>query len=340
MHAIPRIVLGGFISAGLAASPAQGQQPPQQPEPTPSAQPTPPPPQVKPPEEPKPPPPEVKPEEPPAPDRPLTVSLRVRGEIGFESNLTDSPGKITIDRAGADIDVAIPVAKYAQLNLGFDYEHSHYDFHGATGFIAGVSSPFANVDRETLSARFAQHLSQEWSYFVGGNLLFSGEEGARFGDSIEGLFYAAPQYSFSDSLTVGLGVAVSTRLEKTVSVLPLPTFDWDITKRWNLGTNGEAGLTLTYTPSEDWAFSLGGHYEFRDFRLDKNGPLPGGVGRDTRIPVLLTAAWHPDHRISAEVGLGVYLGQNFELLDSSGNTVADIDADSAPFLMVRLGYRF
>ena len=36
----------------------------------------------------------------------------------------------------------------------------------------------------------------------------------------------------------------------------------------------------------------------------------------------------------------MYLSQNYELLNSNGNSVADIDAGAAPFIMLRFGFRF
>ena len=273
-------------------------------------------------------------------ERPVTVDLKVRGEFGFETSLSDSPGKVTVVRGGGAVNVGIPVAQYAQLDVGFDYEHSNYDFHGATGFVAGTGSPFDDIDREFVSARFAQYLSREWLFFVGGRVMLSGEEGAKTGDSLEGVIYAAPRYRFSDKLSAGLGIEVYTRLEDNTQVIPLVSLDWDFAERWNLTVSGEPSITVTYAPNDHWSFSLGGVYEYRDFRLDRNGPLPGGVGRDTRIPITLAAKWNPDKRISAEAGVGVAFAQNFELLDSSGNSVADIDADASPFFMIQLGFRF
>ncbi len=275
---------------------------------------------------------------PPAP-RPVTASLYVQGEMGFESDLSGA-GRVATSRGRTGIDVGIPTGQYSQLNLGFDYEHSSYDFHGATGFVAGATSPFDDVDRETLSARFAQHLSQEFSYVVGARVFMSAEEGAKASDSLEGLVYVAPRYAFSDTFAIGLGVVVSTQLEDNALVLPVFVLDWDITKEWNLSNDGKLGLFVTYTPNEHWAFSLGGDYQYRDFRLDQGGPDPNGVGRDARVPVMLSATWTPDKRVSVQAGIGMTFLQQYELLDSSGNSIAKINADPAPVAMVRLGFKF
>src|SRR5262245_26765879 len=68
---------------------------------------------------------------PPMPDQSVRVTLQVSGEIGFAADFKDSGGDLSILRAGADVDVAIPV-EYAQLNLGFAYEHLRYEFNNTT----------------------------------------------------------------------------------------------------------------------------------------------------------------------------------------------------------------
>lgn len=287
------------------------------------------------------PPPESMPDPEPAPPaRSVTASIHVRGEMGFETEFSGSPGKLTVRQAGGGVDVGIPIAQYSQLSVGFDYEHSSYDFKDATAFVAGTSSPFGDVNRETLSARFSQFLSQEWSYFVGGSVSLSGEEGAETGESVQGVIYAAPRYAFSETFSVAIGVLVATKLEDNALVLPLATINWDFAERWNLSNNGKLGLAVTYKPDDAWALSVGASYDSRDFRLDRNGPVPGGVGRDTRVPVAFTAAYTPTPRINLEATIGAHLAQNIEILNASGDSIADVDADPSMFLALRLGFSF
>jgi hypothetical protein len=286
-------------------------------------------------------PPKVAPPVPEAPkDRELTLTVRATGEFGFETELSGAPGKVTATRAGGQVEAEIPVAQYAQLELGLDYEHSSFDFHSATGFVAGASSPFHDVDRAALSARFIQPLSKTWAVFAGGVLIYSGEEGAKGGDSLGGVIYGAPRYVVNDHLAIGLGALVQTRLEDNVQVVPLVLVEWDITEHWNLTHDGFPGGTLTYKPNDHWAFALSAYYQFQDFRLDESGPLPNGVGRETRVPVVLSATWTPDKRIYAEAGIGVAFAQNYELLNASGDSVADIDAKASPLVRFKLAFKF
>jgi hypothetical protein len=306
----------------------------QQPEPAPE----------KPPEQPaaaQPSPPPATPEQPPAPaERPVTVKFHLRSELGFESDFSDAPGKVSVLRAGGDVDVGIPVGMYAQLNLGVDFEHSNYDFHNATGLVPGTDNPFDTIERTALKARFAQHLSREWSYLVGGTAALSFEEGADVGQSLQGVLYGAPTYALSDKLSIGAGVVVSTRLEDNALVLPLVILDWDVAEHWNLSNNGELGLTLAYSPNERWSFSVGGHFEYRDFRLDEHGPLPNGVGRDSRWPVAFTVMYKPTARTTLEADVGVYVAQRIEVLDANGTSISDQDINAAPYLKFALGFRF
>src|SRR5262249_28275997 len=77
-----------------------------------------------------------------------------------------------------------------------------------------------------------------------------------------------------------------------------------------------------------------------DFRLNDSGPFPGGVGRETRIPVELSVGYAAGKQIMLEAGLGYSFAQNLELLDASGNTLADQDLNGALMLRFEFGYRF
>lgn len=272
--------------------------------------------------------------------RPIVYSLSVRGEIGLSADLSDSPGEVSVSRAGATLGAAVPIGERAQLSLGFDYELSSYDFDNATGLIAGTGSPFEDVQRYSVSARYAHQLSRQWSLVGGGSVGISGEEGAKTSDSIVGAGYIGGRYALSESVQTGFGLVFATQLEDDALFLPLLMLDWQINEQWRLSNEGRLGLTLSYAPVESWSFGLGAEYQNRDFRLDRDGPVPGGVGRETRIPLTLSASYTPTRHLSIEAGIGVGVYREFEILDSGGRELADFDADASPFLRLQVSYRF
>ena len=89
-------------------------------------------------------------------------------------------------------------------------------------------------------------------------------------------------WRINEDLTVGPGIGVFDRIEDSTRVFPILLIDWNIRERWNLSTGrGLAasqgpGLTLSYNLSPAWSFGLSGRYEEVQFRLDDEGPAPGG----------------------------------------------------------------
>jgi hypothetical protein len=274
------------------------------------------------------------------PGRPITYSLAVRGELGTSAELSDSPGDVAVSRIGAALAVGFPIGERGQLNLGFDYELSSYDFQNASGLIAGTDSPFEDVQRYALSVRYAQQLSRRWALVAGGSVGLAGEEGAEASESLFTTGYLGARYALSESVQAGFGAAFGTQLEDDTLLLPLLLLDWQINEQWLLSNQGKLGLTLSYTPVESWTFSVGAEYQFRDFRLDRDGPVPGGVGHEVRVPLTVSASFRPTPQLSVDAGVGVGLYRTFEIRDSGGRELADFDADPAPFLTLQFGYRF
>lgn len=280
------------------------------------------------------------PADPRAAHRPLTWSVRVPTELGFNAGLDNSPGDVTVSRLGAEFGVGIPIATMAQLELGFEYEYSRYEFSNATGFVAGSSSPWQDIHNETVRARFYQQHDRQLGWFVGGSIGLSHEEGADLGDALHAGVFGGVMYNLSESVRIGGLLGVRSRIEDDPWFIAVPTIDWQIDPQWRLTNAGKPGLTLFYSPSEQWTLSLGAWYESRDFRLDSNGPVPDGVGRDQSVPIALGATFRPTSNMTLDFGAGVRVLGNLELENSTGGRVADIDVDPAAFLSFAVGVKF
>ena len=161
------------------------------------------------------------------------------------------------------------------------------------------------------------------------------EQGASDGDTF-GLF-AAATWRLSDTLTIGPGVGVFSRLEDSTRVFPVLAIDWDITDRWNLATgNGVgssqgAGLTLQYKLSDVWSFGLTGRYEDLEFRLDNKGIAPGGIGREQSFPLVVSAQLKPNRHLKFAVFAGASLMGKLEAKGLSGYR---LETDYDPALLV------
>jgi hypothetical protein len=131
-----------------------------------------------------------------------------------------------------------------------------------------------------------------------------------------------------------------TQLEDDPLIVPTALFEWQFAEGWSIGAGGRPGLTLAYMPDDKLRFSLSAFYESRDFRLADDGAAPDGVARERQVPVSLGIEYTPTPRLSAGAALGVNLARNYEILDSNGDELADVDGDPSPFAALSLIFRF
>lgn len=279
------------------------------------------------------------PPEPTEAPRRITYSARLGGDLGFSADLDDA-GDVTISRARAGFSVNIPAGDRGTMSVGYDYEISGYDFDGATGIIPGTSDPWNTVHTHGLSATYFRRASLRWFWLVGGNVAWSGEEGADFADAMTAGGFGAAQFAVTEKLLVGLGLGVRSRLEDSVAVYPVILVDWTINEHLKLTNEGRPGLTLAWAPDQTLSFDITGSYELRDFRLDESGPLPSGVAREYRLPVSLGVTWTPTPMFTFGGRVGVHLMQRFEANDADGDEVGADDSSPQPFIGLEGRIRF
>lgn len=272
-----------------------------------------------------------------AQDDPLarfSFSLRTEASYVATADL-DGAGEVGVARVGPTLGIRYAEDQSWALDVGLGAEYSFYDFSGATGIVAG-GDPAGDFAEYSLSARYSARANDQWWWFVGGRASWAGEESENLGDGFTGGGTVGATYAVNDQLTVGLGVAVRSRIEDDALVFPLPIINWEINDQWTLAT-AESGLRLSYAPFEDWTFFAAGGWESREFRLLDTGPIPGGVMRDDRVPVVAGAVWEPNSHIAIEASVGMSMLNSYEFLDAAGNELVDPDSDGA--LMAGLSAR-
>jgi len=171
------------------------------------------------------------------------------------------------------------------------------------------------------------------------------EDGANSGDGHTFGIFAAATWRLSDTLTIGPGVGVFSRLEDSARVFPVLAIDWDIGDSWNLatgsgvGSSQGAGLTLSYQLNDAWRFGLTGRYEDLEFRLDNKGIAPGGIGRDQSLPLVVSAELRPNPKLKFAVFAGASLLGKLEVKDLAGDRI-ETDYDPALLAGVSAEIRF
>lgn len=258
------------------------------------------------------------------------VEFRAAAEYTGSADL--DTGDVSIARLDTAISTRTTIGDRSALSFRIGSEFSFYDFADVGPF--GVGGGMDSGARYGVGATFSSQIDDEWGYFVGGSVMASPGEGASWGDAITGGGVAGFTYQLTDTLRIGAGVGVSSRLEDDARVIPIPSLEWQINEEWRLATTsrglGVRGLELSYEANE-WLtlFALGG-WASREYRLDDNGgPAPDGVLRDERIPLYVGATFKAAEKVTIDLGVGGSVWSQFELLDSGGTEIADSDADPA-----------
>jgi hypothetical protein len=261
-----------------------------------------------------------------------------------EADLKDSTGEFSADRWFLSAGVNYSWSKTSSVGASIGGGKSSYDFTDLTGF--GNGEPWSTIEdsRLSLSTRFA--VGEKGMAIIIPTVRFNGEKGTSNSDSRTWGLFGAVFWRLSETLTLGPGIGVFSRLEDGTKVFPFLAIDWNINDRWSLSTGrGLAssqgpGLTLSYKLNDDWSFGLAGRYEDVEFRLDDKGVAPGGLGRDQSFPLILNAELTPNPKMKFSFFAGMEFGGKLKLKNALDIVVEESKYDPAPIFGGTFEFRF
>ncbi len=285
---------------------------------------------------------------------PVTVQAQQAGTFVFktdgggvhqsETDLGDSGGNFAVDRWFVSAGVDYGWDQRTSLGFSVGGGNSTYEFGDLTEI--GGGDPWNKIKDARVSVTWRFGFGETGSFILIPTARLNGESGASSSDSSTYGLYAAAAWRVNENLTIGPGIGVFSRLEDSTRVFPMLAIDWNITDRWNLSTgrglaaSQGAGLMLSYELNEDWSLGLAGRYEDIEFRLDNDGPAPGGVGRDQSLPLVFMATLEPSQKFSLSVFAGVELNGTLKLKNAMGDVVEESDYDPAPLFGATFDVRF
>jgi hypothetical protein len=214
-----------------------------------------------------------------------------------------------------------------------------YDFSGTT-------APWGEVRDQSLDLTLGFETDRA-RIFVAPGLNYNFEDGADRDDAVTYGVFAGFGWKFSDSLTLGPAIGLYSELESDdLNVFPAVLVDWKITDRARLSTGPTIGATqgpglaLDYGVTDNLRIGIAGRYENVRFRLDDDGPAPGGIGQDESFPLVVTLDYAPFPGSRLAAFAGAELGGELRLEDAAGRTVETRDYDPAPIFGVafRVGF--
>jgi hypothetical protein len=270
------------------------------------------------------------------------LSASVSSAYQFKSNM-DGGGDVSIAHYGVGIGGGIPLGERAVLGMHMNYAVEDYHFSDANVF--PVQKPWGQINRVGFSMLLGGRLTEKWSIGAGPVIQYAGENGAKFGDSLNYGGIVSAVYRPTQDVTIGFGAGVFYRLHET-RFFPSLIASWNITDRLRLGNSsrlgvtGPAGVELSYKMDDNWDTAVGGGYQSSRFRLDENGSTPNGIGENSSWPVYARLGRKLGKVFLLDLYGGLAFKGNMKLQDSSGNDIRSIDYNTAPIVGFNLRASF
>ena len=266
------------------------------------------------------------------------AALTVGVGADVQSTLKDHNGYARATRESVLLALDTPLGAGAALSGSFEREASQYDLDLTPATICGIGHMQAAMNRFGLAAR--TQIAGKWTAFAIGDMTFSGENSAPWGDSMTYGGIVAVRRQVSDSFAWQVGVIAQTRLEDRAIILPVPGIDWKITDRLSLRTAQGATFSCDCAGNKRWIMDLGVNFDNRVYRMDRQSQLPGGIFIDRSIPLVaaITRRFWPGTFIRLSAATPLY--RRYKFCDSDSETVENLDSNFFPSFTLSAGVAF
>jgi len=270
--------------------------------------------------------------------------------IGFETyslfradaDIDNTANSYAVAASKAGVNALIVTSPVLTLSLGFSSEFSFYEFDGDAPLVAGIpgsNDPFSSAQRHRVSLTSIIRTSEQSTWLLGGAVNATYEPGADIGDSVGGSVLAGYSRAFSEDLTLGVGVNIVFDLDGRPNILPLPFVDWRFAERWRLASDSR-GLTLSFEHSDTLSYGVGARFLGREFRLDDDGPIPGGLAQDDAVAVAAVVEWELAEGLALDLAVGAQVFNEFELRNADDAVIFRENGDPALAAAARITFTF
>lgn len=280
----------------------------------------------------------------------LYVSIDALGGYNGDADIHGVSGSFSRSWVGGRVEVSTPVNRQLTVGLDASIGETFYFFSGPSGLIPGDAAPWRDVREYSIGGFAKYRIDDHWDVFANLNGSATGETDSNFNESLSVGGGVGFTYTFSKELKLGLQLQAESRQESSPFVLPVPIVDyilpWDPQERWRfeIGSGDVANVRagLVFSPTKKLSFSLGlaavglGN----QFRLDRDGPVPDGIGRATSFPVVLGVDWRPRPYFRLSAFAGVIAAGTLEVLDHNGNQIGKRKFDPAPAIGINARFIF
>lgn len=270
------------------------------------------------------------------------TSTALTGLAQFDTSL-DSGGRFRWSGGLASATVLHQFTRNVAAGVQVQYEYQGYHFDSPTAFHG--MAPWRNVQQPQLGATLFFALSEDWTVMASPSVAWAYESGSNTSDALQYGGVIAVTRDFSPTLSIGVGAAVFRQIYET-QTFPFLAIDWQIDRHWKLtnpfaaGPTGPAGLELSYTFDDGWEAGFGGSYRSYAFRLDRNGPVPDGIGEQRFIPVFLRLSRNLGTRAQVDVYAAGLANGRLNVKNRNADDLVAEDYSLAPTLALTFRYSF
>lgn len=274
----------------------------------------------------------------------FSFKASVTGTFASDADFDTDIGEFSFNKFETAIKASRRIGDSGMFSLELGAGLINYDITPSVTSVAGdaanIGAEFDDITTLSLIGMYANQTSKGDNWFIGGGVLSNGENGADFGDTVDGMIMGGYSHKVNNTLQVGLGVAVRSRLDDGVLVVPLPQIHYTINEFWSIHSQG-VGAKINYKASNELDYGISGHFESTTFRLDNSHALAAdGMVTHRSFPVAFYAQYQPNDTIEISGRVGGMLAGELEILNTAGNNIATQDIDTGIFGSLTISFKF
>jgi hypothetical protein len=290
--------------------------------------------------------------QPTAQKSPFKIDLGYSHRI--KTDIKGGSGSFNVQSTGVKASNHLQLNPCYSLDTALSYEYNIYQMQNNNHrwFRRANRFDWNKVHLVTLTSLLTfQPMDEKWSFYGGPVINMGTEEGASIGKSFSGGGAAGVNYVFSPTLTAGAGLAVVSRIEDPVAVVPLVNLEWMFAEQWKLHAGfADLGSSSGYGMDVSWnckklTLSTGVQEQYKRFRIAgddgrRHGRYSPAVASDKFAVAYAKACYDITDKIGVEGYAGMAFSGKLKVENGNGRALAEEKYDQTPMVGLRTSFAF
>lgn len=276
------------------------------------------------------------------------VSADYRAEFETKS---DGGDEFDAWRTGVSGEFGGPINESILVGFGARYSHSGYDFNLDNGIPATYGTqrlprdPWNSINTIDFLPTATILVGNPVSVIASVPIRWAGESGSDRNGFSAGIS-ALVRWQVNEAVSIGLGLGVTSQLEKEAETFPIVALRWRISESLEFKTEGDwfqgGNATLLWGASDAIRLTISAGYERVRFRLDDNGTAAdtNGIGEVTTVPLEVGVRIRMFEGAHLDVRAGLGIAGRLRVENDHGDKLYDQQFDTAPRVGVAVTFPF